>query len=108
MARLHDHYKQSVVPQLMERFAYSSIMQVPRIEKITLNMGVGEAINDKKIMDNAVKDLTQIAGSSPGSYGEMIYWNGGSWQLTATSSWDDDLQPLDPYLTDIWNGERFS
>jgi large subunit ribosomal protein L5 len=62
MARLHDHYKQSVVPQLMERFAYSSIMQVPRIEKITLNMGVGEAVGDKKVMEFAVGDMEKIAG----------------------------------------------
>ena len=62
MARLHDHYKQSVVPQLMERFGYSSIMQVPRIEKITLNMGVGEAVGDKKVMEFAVGDMEKIAG----------------------------------------------
>ena len=62
MARLQDYYKQNVVPQLMEKFGYSSIMQVPRIEKITLNMGVGEAVGDKKVMEFAVGDMEKIAG----------------------------------------------
>ncbi len=62
MTRLQDHYKQNVVPQLMEKFGYSSIMQVPRIEKITLNMGVGEAVGDKKVMEFAVGDMEKIAG----------------------------------------------
>ncbi|MDJ0740742.1 MAG: 50S ribosomal protein L5 [Gammaproteobacteria bacterium] len=62
MARLQQHYKDNVVPQLMEKFGYSSVMQVPRIEKITLNMGVGEAVGDKKIMDFAVGDMEKIAG----------------------------------------------
>ena len=62
MARLQDHYKENVVPQLMEKFGYSSIMQVPRIEKITLNMGVGEAVGDKKVMQFAVGDMEKIAG----------------------------------------------
>ena len=62
MARLQDHYKETVVPQLMEKFGYSSIMQVPRIEKITLNMGVGEAVGDKKVMEFAVGDMEKIAG----------------------------------------------
>ncbi|MGB5562163.1 MAG: 50S ribosomal protein L5 [Sedimenticolaceae bacterium] len=62
MARLQDHYKESVVPQLMEKFGYRTVMQVPRIEKITLNMGVGEAIGDKKVMDFAVGDMEKIAG----------------------------------------------
>jgi large subunit ribosomal protein L5 len=57
MTRLQDHYKEKVVPQLMEKFGYSSIMQVPRIEKITLNMGVGEAVGDKKVMEFAVGDM---------------------------------------------------
>ena len=65
MARLHDHYKDKVVPQLMERFGYSTVMQVPRIEKITLNMGVGEAVGDKKVMDFAVGDMEKIAGQKP-------------------------------------------
>ena len=65
MSRLHDHYKETVVPQLKEKFGYKSIMEVPRIEKIVLNMGVGEAVNDKKILENAVGDLTQIAGQKP-------------------------------------------
>jgi len=62
MARLQDHYKEQVVPQLMEKFGYSTVMQVPRIEKITLNMGVGEAVGDKKVMEFAVGDMEKIAG----------------------------------------------
>ncbi len=65
MARLQQHYRETVVPQLKERFGYQSIMQVPKITKITLNMGVGEAIADKKIIDNALEDLTKIAGQKP-------------------------------------------
>ncbi len=64
-ARLHAHYRDNVVKQLMEQFGYKTTMQVPRINKITLNMGVGEAVNDKKIMDNAVADMTKIAGQKP-------------------------------------------
>ena len=63
--RLQIHYRDSVVKQLIEQFGYRTTMQVPRIEKIVLNMGVGEAIADKKIMDNAVADLTKIAGQEP-------------------------------------------
>lgn len=62
MARLHDHYKEQIVPQLMEKFGFKSVMQVPRIDKITLNMGVGEAVGDKKVMDFAVGDMQKIAG----------------------------------------------
>ncbi|MFN0304680.1 MAG: 50S ribosomal protein L5 [Burkholderiales bacterium] len=65
MARLQDYYQKSIVPELMTKFGYKSTMQVPRIEKITLNMGVGEAVADKKILDNAVGDLTKIAGQKP-------------------------------------------
>jgi large subunit ribosomal protein L5 len=65
MARLQDFYKETVVPQLREKFGYKSIMEVPRITKITLNMGVGEAVGDKKILDNAVGDMTKIAGQKP-------------------------------------------
>jgi len=65
MARLEEHFKESVIPQLMEKFGYSTVMQVPRIEKITLNMGVGEAVGDKKVMDFAVGDMTKIAGQKP-------------------------------------------
>ncbi|WP_457913590.1 50S ribosomal protein L5 [Candidatus Gillettellia adelgis] len=65
MAKLHDYYKDKVVKQLMSQFDYNSVMQVPRIEKITLNMGVGEAIADKKLLDNAVADLTAISGQKP-------------------------------------------
>lgn len=62
MAKLHDFYKETVVPELMKQFSYTSVMQVPRIEKITLNMGVGEALADKKILDHAVADLEAITG----------------------------------------------
>jgi large subunit ribosomal protein L5 len=62
MARLQDHYKEKVIPQLVEKFGYKSVMQVPRIEKITLNMGVGEAVGDKKNMQFAVDDMQAIAG----------------------------------------------
>ena len=63
--RLAVHYKDKVVPDLMQKFGYKTVMQVPRIRKITLNMGVGETVNDKKILDNAVADLTRIAGQKP-------------------------------------------
>ena len=65
MARLQDHYKENVVPQLMEKFGYSSIMQVPRIEKITLNMGVGETTSDRKTLDRAMEDRQKITGQKP-------------------------------------------
>ncbi len=64
-SRLQTHYQQDVVKKLVTQFGYKSVMQVPRIEKITLNMGVGEAVNDKKIMDNAVADMAKIAGQKP-------------------------------------------
>ena len=62
MARLQEFYKQTVVPQLMKEFGYKSIMEVPRFEKIILNMGVGEAVGDKKVMEHAVGDMQKIAG----------------------------------------------
>ena len=62
MARLKDFYKDSVVKSMTEQFGYTSVMQVPRIDKITLNMGVGEAVADKKVMDHAVGDMEKIAG----------------------------------------------
>jgi large subunit ribosomal protein L5 len=65
MPRLQTDYQERVVGLLKERFGFKSVMQVPRIEKITLNMGVGEAIADKKVMDNAVADLRLIAGQQP-------------------------------------------
>jgi large subunit ribosomal protein L5 len=65
MARLMQHYRDAVAPELMTKFGYRSPMQVPRITKITLNMGVGEAVADKKVMDHAVADLTKIAGQKP-------------------------------------------
>jgi large subunit ribosomal protein L5 len=63
--RLQVHYRETVVRQLMDEFGYKTTMQVPRIEKIVLNMGVGEAVADKKILDNAVADMTKIAGQKP-------------------------------------------
>ena len=65
MARLRDFYNDTVVAQLTERFGYGSVMRVPRLQKITLNMGVGEAIGDKKILDHSVADLTKISGQKP-------------------------------------------
>jgi large subunit ribosomal protein L5 len=65
MARLQDYYRDTVVPDLMAKFGYKSTMQVPRIKKITLNMGVGETTADKKILDNAIGDMTKIAGQKP-------------------------------------------
>jgi large subunit ribosomal protein L5 len=65
MARLQEYYKKTVAPELREKFAYKSIMEVPRITKITLNMGVGEAVGDKKVLDHAVGDMTKIAGQKP-------------------------------------------
>jgi large subunit ribosomal protein L5 len=64
-ARLQLHYREKIVPDLMKKFGYRSSMQVPRLEKITLNMGVSEAVADKKVMDHAVADLTKIAGQKP-------------------------------------------
>ena len=64
-ARLAVHYREKVVPDLMQQFGYKTVMQVPRIRKITLNMGVGEATADKKMLDNAVADLARIAGQKP-------------------------------------------
>ncbi|MDX1487663.1 MAG: 50S ribosomal protein L5 [Acidiferrobacterales bacterium] len=65
MARLEQFYKESVVPGLTNKFSYSNVMQVPRITKITLNMGVGEAIADKKAMDGALADMEKISGQKP-------------------------------------------
>ncbi len=65
MSRLQTVYRERIVPDLKEKLGCRSVMQVPRIEKITLNMGVGEAIADKKVLDNAVRDLRAIAGQQP-------------------------------------------
>jgi large subunit ribosomal protein L5 len=65
MARLKDFYTETVAKQLKEQFGYKNDMEIPRITKITLNMGVGEAIADRKVMDNAVEDMTKIAGQKP-------------------------------------------
>jgi large subunit ribosomal protein L5 len=65
MARLQEHYREKIVPELTAKFGYKSVMEVPRLTKITLNMGVSEAVADKKVMDSAVGDLTKIAGQKP-------------------------------------------
>ena len=65
MGRLQELYRDTVTKSLMEQFTYKSVMEVPRISKITLNMGVGEAVADKKILDNAVSDMQKIAGQKP-------------------------------------------
>ncbi|MBK9131361.1 MAG: 50S ribosomal protein L5 [Gammaproteobacteria bacterium] len=65
MARLKEFYQDKVVPQLMQRFSYKSVMEVPRLLKITINMGVGEAIADKKVIENAVADMEKISGQKP-------------------------------------------
>jgi large subunit ribosomal protein L5 len=65
MARLQSYYRETVVPDMIKKFGYKSVMEVPRIEKITLNMGVGEAVADKKIMEFAVGDMRKIAGQKP-------------------------------------------
>ena len=65
MARLKQFYKDTVVKSLVDQFGYKSVMEVPRIEKITLNMGVGEAVADKKVMEHAVGDMQKIAGQKP-------------------------------------------
>ena len=65
MARLQQFYREKVVPDLIKKFGYTSTMEAPRITKITLNMGVSEAVSDKKVMDHAVSDLTKIAGQKP-------------------------------------------
>lgn len=65
MAKLHDTYRDSVVPELMKKFGYTSVMQVPQLEKITLNMGLGEALADKKVLEAATADMQAIAGQKP-------------------------------------------
>lgn len=65
MADLHRHYIDTIRPSLMEQFSYSNVMEVPRLVKVTLNMGVGEAVGDKKIMEHAVSDMTLISGQKP-------------------------------------------
>ncbi len=65
MARLQEFYKKTVVPDLVKQFGYKSVMEVPVIQKITLNMGVGEAVADKKVMEHAVGDMQKIAGQKP-------------------------------------------
>jgi large subunit ribosomal protein L5 len=65
MARLKEFYKETVMPQLTQQFSYKSVMEVPRITKIVLNMGVGEAVGDKKLLDNAVSDMQKVSGQKP-------------------------------------------
>lgn len=65
MSRLKEYYRENVVKQLQEQFGYKSVMEVPQITKITLNMGVGEALTDKKVLENAVADMEKISGQKP-------------------------------------------
>lgn len=65
MARLQDYYRETVVPQLKEQFGYANVMQVPKITKISLNMGLGEALGDKKVLEHAANDMTLISGQKP-------------------------------------------
>lgn len=65
MTRLATEYKEKVVPAMMEEFSYKSVMQAPRIQKITLNIGLGEAVGDKKVLENAIRDMTAISGQKP-------------------------------------------
>ncbi len=65
MPRLQDHYREQVIPALRERFQYKSVMEVPKITKITLNMGLGEAVGDKKVLEHATGDMAKIAGQKP-------------------------------------------
>jgi large subunit ribosomal protein L5 len=65
MARLQDFYRETVVKQLMTQFQYGSVMEVPRITKVTINMGLGKALGDKKVLENAVNELTEISGQKP-------------------------------------------
>jgi len=65
MARLQQEYKEKIAPELIKKFGFKSVMQVPRITKVTLNMGVAEAVADKKVMEHAVGDMTKIAGQKP-------------------------------------------
>ena len=65
MNRLQERYKAEIMPSLMEKFEYTSVMQVPKIEKIVINMGVGEAVSNSKVLDTAVEELTAIAGQKP-------------------------------------------
>jgi len=65
MARLLEHYRNTLSPELLKQFGYKSAMQVPRVSKITLNMGVGEAVADKKVLESAMSDMAKIAGQKP-------------------------------------------
>jgi len=65
MSRLQSYYQETVVPRLMEKFGYQSVMQVPQLSKITINMGLGEAVADKKVLEKATGDLSKIAGQKP-------------------------------------------
>lgn len=65
MARLKDYYNEQVIPQLRDQFGYANIMEVPRISKVTLNMGIGEAVSDKKVLENAMEDMAAISGQRP-------------------------------------------
>ena len=86
VARLQAIYRDKISPELIEKFGYKSPMQVPRITKITLNMGVSEAVADKKVMDNAVADLTKIAGQKPVVTKASAVQCCSAWTKTASSS----------------------
>lgn len=64
-ARLQEKYSNEIVPHLMKKFAYNSVMQTPRLEKVIINMGVGEAVQNPKVLDSAIADLEKIAGQKP-------------------------------------------
>jgi len=87
MARFQEFYRETVVPKLIEQFGYKSVMEVPRIQKITLNMGVGEAVADKKVMDHAVSDMQKIAGQKPVVTKMNI-------TITTTAKTDDEARAL--------------
>jgi large subunit ribosomal protein L5 len=74
MATLKDRYRDEIAPKLREELGLANVMEVPRITKITLNMGVGEAVGDKKVMENAVADMTRIAGQKP-----VVTWRASPW-----------------------------
>ena len=72
MAKLHDQYKQEVIKALTDKFGYKTVMQVPRIVKITLNMGVGEAVADKKVLENAARDMTDCRSEAFNHQGSQV------------------------------------
>src|SRR5690606_41807662 len=103
MARLQEFYKQEVVPALRERFGYRNVMEVPKITKITLNMGVGEAARDRKVLEYATRDMALIAGKKPvvtltrksiAGYGTRDGWPTGCKARQRRERTDEFLDPL--------------